>query len=184
MIGRGSRILNNKTKFTVVDLGNNLYRFGPWGADLDWQAIFKSPNFYMDRIKDDETIESTFKLQLSEEIREEFAKSKEVYFDVQEAYDQAMLNGESTKTVLENSIAQHAYICVENSEDVYDALALAKLLKEDIDNRIHVYAKCISKSTHNFLSWLKDDYQKKLNAYLRENFDAIYEDIHGHPPEE
>ena len=40
MIGRGSRILNNKSKFTVIDLGNNLYRFGPWGADLDWQLIF------------------------------------------------------------------------------------------------------------------------------------------------
>jgi superfamily II DNA or RNA helicase len=40
MIGRGSRILNNKSTFTVIDLGNNNYRFGPWGADLDWQTIF------------------------------------------------------------------------------------------------------------------------------------------------
>ncbi|MGB3151262.1 MAG: DEAD/DEAH box helicase, partial [Maribacter sp.] len=81
-------------------------------------------------------------------------------------------------------IEQHAHICIENSEDVYDAIALAKLLKEDINNRILVYGKCISKSTHNFLSWLKLDYQKKLNAYLRENFDRVFEDIHGHPPED
>ncbi|HAI19655.1 MAG TPA: DEAD/DEAH box helicase, partial [Xanthomarina gelatinilytica] len=39
MIGRGSRILKNKNTFTVIDLGNNLHRFGPWGADLDWQRI-------------------------------------------------------------------------------------------------------------------------------------------------
>ena len=184
MIGRGSRILNNKSKFTVVDLGNNMYRFGPWGADLDWQAIFRSPNYFIDRIKDDETIESTFKHDLSEDIKEEFSNSENTYFDIKESYEEANLNGESSKMVLERSIAQHAYICIENSEDVYDAIALAKLLKEDIDNRIQVYAKCISKSTHNFLSWLKLDYQKKLIAYLRENFDTVFEDIHGHPPED
>lgn len=37
MIGRGSRIFGDKNTFDVVDLGNNFYRFGPWGADLDWQ---------------------------------------------------------------------------------------------------------------------------------------------------
>jgi len=54
-------------------------------------------------------------------------------------------------------------------------LALVKLLIDDIDFIIHRYSKCISKSTHNFLTWLKDDYKKKLRAYLRENFDEILE---------
>ena len=93
-------------------------------------------------------------------------------------------SGESSKVVLERSIIQHARICIENSEDVYDALALAKLLKEDIHNRIQTYAKCISRSTYNFLHWLKDDYKKKLNAYLRANFDTVFEEIHGYPPED
>ena len=84
-------------------------------------------------------------------------------------------NGESSKVVLERSIEQHAKICVENSEDVYDALALAKKLGDDIDFRIHRYTKCISKSTFNFVKWLKDDYRKKLNAYLRANFDEVFE---------
>jgi len=48
-----------------------------------------------------------------------------------------------------------------------------KLLNEDIDFRIHRYSKCISKSTHNFLKWLVDDYKKKLRSYLRLNFDHI-----------
>lgn len=184
MIGRGSRILNNKSTFSVIDLGNNYLRFGPWGADLDWQAIFKSPNYYMDRLQSDEDIESNFKQEMSEELRAEFANSEEVYFDIKATYIDAIANGESSKVVLERSIEQHAYICTENSEDVYDALALAKMLGEDIDGRIQDYAKCISRSTHNFLSWLKDDYQKKLNAHLRQNFDDIYESIHGYPPEE
>lgn len=184
MIGRGSRILNNKSKFTVIDLGNNNHRFGPWGADLDWQTIFKSPNFYMDRLQDDETLESNFKHEMPEEIRKEFVKSEEVYFDVKTTYIKATSSGESSKVVLERSIVQHAKICIENSEDVYDALALAKLLKDDIDNRIQTYAKCISRSTFNFLHWLKDDYKKKLNAYLRQNFDRDFEEIHGYPPED
>lgn len=184
MIGRGSRILNNKSKFTVIDLGNNNYRFGPWGADLDWQTIFKSPNFFMDRIKDDETLEEQFKHEMPPELRAEFSKSEEVFFDIKTVYRTATSKGESSKVVLERSIVHHAKICIENSEDVYDALGLAKMLKDDIDNRIQTYAKCISRSTFNFVHWLKDDYKKKLNAYLRQNFDTVFEEIHGHPPED
>ncbi|MCH9659924.1 MAG: DEAD/DEAH box helicase family protein [Bacteroidetes bacterium] len=184
MIGRGSRILNNKSSFKVIDLGNNFYRFGPWGSDLDWQLIFRSPNYYMDRLQSDDEIENHFRRELSEEVRAEFPKSREVYFDIRDTYKTATSKGESSKVVLERSIAQHGYICIENSEDVYDALTLGKLLSDDIDSRIHEYAKCISKSTHNFLSWLKDDYKKKLRSYLLNNFDEVYEQIHGHPPPE
>lgn len=184
MVGRGSRILNNKSKFTIIDLGNNLYRFEPWGADLDWQLIFKSPNWYADRIKSDEAIEANFKHELADEIKDEFSNSEDTYFDIRQTYKDAADKGESSKVVLERSIEQHAHLCIENSEDVYDALGLAKMLKEDINQRIEIYAKCISKSTHNFIKWLKDDYQKKLNTYLRENFDEKFEEIHGYPPED
>ena len=184
MVGRGSRILNKKSKFTIIDLGNNLYRFGPWGADLDWQLIFKSPNWYADRIKSDEAIEANFKHELADEIKDEFSKSEVTYFDIRQCYKDAVDNGESSKVVLERSIEHHAKICVENSEDVYDAIALAKLLKDDINQRIEIYAKCISKSTHNFLKWLKDDYKMKLNSYLRANFDEKFEEIHGYPPKD
>ncbi len=184
MIGRGSRILNNKSTFSVIDLGNNCQRFGPWGADLNWQAIFKSPDYYMDRLLNDEDLESTFRYEMPEEVRAEFAKTEDVYFDIKHTYIHAVDKGESSKVVLERSIAQHAYICTENSEDVYDALGLAKLLGDDINSRLDVYTKCISKSTHNFLSWLRDDYRLKLRTYIRDNFDTIFEEIHGHPPED
>lgn len=182
MIGRGSRILNNKSRFSVIDLGNNYQRFGPWDAPLDWQAIFRSPDYYIDRLLSDEELESSFKYEMPDEIRAAFANSKEVYLDIKETYDAATRNGESSKVVLERSIAQHAYLCIENSEDVYDALELAKLLGDSIDYRIDKYSKCISKSTHNFVAWLKDDYRHKLRTYLRDNFDEVYEKIHGHPP--
>ncbi len=184
MIGRGSRILNNKPKFLVIDLGNNCQRFGPWGTDLNWQAIFKSPDFYVDRLLSDYELESTFRYKMPDEIRAEFSKSDEVFFDIKETYLNAVDKGESSKVVLERSIAQHAYICVENSEDVYDALGLAKLLGDDIDSRLDVYTNCISKSTHNFLAWLREDYRLKLRTYIRENFDMVFEEINGHPPQD
>ncbi|GAA4296873.1 DEAD/DEAH box helicase [Aestuariibaculum suncheonense] len=184
MIGRGSRIFKNKNKFTVIDLGNNFYRFGPWGDNLDWQRIFKSPNYYLDSIISDEELESNFRYEMPDDLRKEFGKSQEVYFDIQKTYVDSIRSGESSKVVLERSIEQHARICVENSEDVYDALGLAKMLGDDIDFRIQRYTKCISKSTYNFVEWLKDDYRKKLNSYLRNNFDTVFEDIHGYPPED
>lgn len=184
MIGRGSRILKNKSEFDVIDLGNNFHRFGPWGADLDWQQIFRTPNYYLDNILDDEELESFFKYEMPEELRQEFAKSEEVYFDIKKAYTASVRAGESSKVILERSIEQHAKICIENSEDIFDALSLAKMLGDDIDFRIERYTKCISKSTHNFVTWLKNDYRLKLRSYLRENFDTVFEEIHGYPPED
>ena len=184
MIGRGSRILDNKTTFNVIDLGNNFHRFGAWGADLDWQRMFRAPDYYLDAILYDEEIEGTFRFELPVEIKKEFSKSTELYFDIKKEYLSTIRAGESSKKVLERSIVHHAKICIENSEDVYDSLALVKLLGEEIDDRINRYSKCISKSTHNFITWLKEDYRKKLKAYLRANFDEDFEKIHGHPPVE
>ena len=184
MIGRGSRILDNKSSFNVVDLGNNFHRFGAWGADLDWQRMFRAPDYYLDAILSDEEIEGKFRFEFPSDIKKEFSKSNELYFDIKKEYLSTIRAGESSKKVLERSIVHHAKICIENSEDVYDSLALVKLLGDEIDDRINRYSKCISKSTHNFITWLKDDYRKKLKAYLRVNFDKDFEKIHGHPPEE
>ena len=174
MIGRGSRIFKNKNSFDVVDLGNNFHRFGPWGStNLDWHRIFKYPSHYLDGILSDEELESNFIYEMPEEIRKLFSNSENVYFDINKTYISSIRSGESSKVVLKRSIEQHAKICIENSENIYDALSLMKLLNEDIDFRIHRYSKCISKSTHNFLQWLVDDYKKKLRSYLRLNFDRI-----------
>lgn len=183
MIGRGSRILKNKNEFDIIDLGNNFLRFGPWGADLNWQLIFKDPNNYLDNLLDDEEIESRFKYKMPDDIRKRFAKSEEVYFDIQEKYVESLRAEEPSHTVIKRSIDQHAHICIENSEDVFDALELVDLLGDDIDYRVKQYTRCISKSTHNYMTWLQGDYRTKLKSLLRKNFDTLFEKIHGHPPE-
>ena len=183
MIGRGSRILKTKSHFNVIDLGNNFHRFGPWGADLDWQQIFRAPNFYLEKLMNDEDLEDSFGYDMPDALREEFKNSEDVSFDVKQTYLDAIKNRESTKVVLEKSLLNHVKLCVENSEDVYDALDLAKKLGDDIDFRLQRYSKCIAKSTHNFMDWLRNDYRTKLRLHLRANFDELFEEIHGRPPE-
>ena len=184
MIGRGSRILKNKTTFNIIDLGNNFHRFGMWGSNLNWQKIFKSPNYYIDNILNDEELESNFRYEMPEETRKKFSNSKDVFFNIKEAYVTLIHSGKSSKEVLKESIEQHAKICIENSEDIYDALALSGLLEDDIDYRINQYIRCICKSTTSFINWLNEDYRKKLRVYLYDNFDTVYEEIHGVPPKD
>jgi superfamily II DNA or RNA helicase len=184
MIGRGSRVLKDKSTFNVIDLGNNFHRFGMWGSDLNWQKIFKSPNYYLDNLLNDEEIEGNFRYEMPSEVRVKFGNTEDVFFNIKKTYVEVIQKGESSKEVLKRSIDQHARICIENSEDVYDALTLMNLLGDDIDYRIHQYIRCICKSTKNFTDWLMDDYRKKLRVYLMDNFDTLFEEIHGRPPEE
>jgi hypothetical protein len=75
MIGRGSRRLPNKDSFSVIDLGNNALRFGLWNNPIDWQHIFKSPEYYLESLREDAEIESNFKYVMPDELRKKFSKS-------------------------------------------------------------------------------------------------------------
>lgn len=172
MIGRGSRILPNKNEFTVVDLGNNIARFGPWDAPMDWQEIFHFPDFYLENIKNDEEIEREFVYEMPPELRVKFSKSVEIEFDIKEEYKKVFAQGLKSKTVLERSIEQHAQICVENAEDVFDARILAKELKEEIAYRVRQYSYCIMNNTKNYKEWLEEDYERKLRSSISRRFAA------------
>ena len=89
-------------------------------------------------------------------------------FDVDEEYDDIIKKGLKSKTVLERSLDQHTTMCVENSEDVFDARLLAKELEEDIAYRIRKYSYCISNSTKNYRDWLREDYMRKLRQKINQ----------------
>jgi len=42
MVGRGSRITENKSKFTVIDYGGNAKRLGLWNFEFDWSKMWKA----------------------------------------------------------------------------------------------------------------------------------------------
>ncbi len=46
--GRGSRIYPGKPYFTIIDLGDNVYRHGDWSFDVDWKDMF-----YNSKLKED-----------------------------------------------------------------------------------------------------------------------------------
>ena len=170
MIGRGSRKLPGKDEFSVIDLGNNAARFGLWDAPVDWQLIFKNPDYFLENITSDEDIEREFKYKMPDEVREMFKNSDNIEFDIKEAYEAAVNNGEKSKKVLEESIDQHAQMCAENSEDVFDARILARELGDDIRDRVKRYSRCIINNTKNYRDWLFEDYNRKLRSRINEMF--------------
>ena len=170
MIGRGSRITPGKSEFKVIDLGNNVARFGLWGAPLDWQRIFRSPLQYLNNILNDDDIQRNFVYEMPENIRKHFAKSKDVSFDIEKEYKQVIHECLRPKVALERSIEQQTQLCVENADDLFDALFLTRYLKDDTNARIKKYSYCICNSTINYLKWLTEDYNRKLETSIRSRF--------------
>ena len=167
MIGRGSRVTETKKEFAVIDLGNNMARFGYWGSPINWHHIFKSPHLYLEKIQSDDEIERNFRYEMPDDVRKLFQKTDDVSFDMKAVFDEIHKKQGKSNEALKQSLEQHTKMCVENAEDVYDALNLAKLLEEDIKDRIKQYSFFISKTTPNFLEWLEDDYKKNLRSKIR-----------------
>ncbi|MFZ9031242.1 MAG: DEAD/DEAH box helicase [Robiginitalea sp.] len=172
MIGRGSRILKDKEEFTVVDLGNNIARFGPWDAPVDWQEIFHFPDFYLENIRNDEEIEREFVYEMPPELRDRFQKTENIDLDVKQTYKEIFAQGKKSKEVLEMSIEQHARMCVENSKDIFEARILAKMLREEIQYRIKQYSHCIMNNTQNYRDWLQEDYERRLRLRISQLYAA------------
>lgn len=170
MIGRGSRVLPGKTTFDVIDLGNNVPRFGFWSSPVDWQKIFRSPTYFLDCIISDEDIERAFKYTMPDELRQRFSKSETIEFDIDKEGEQVIDEGLKTAVILDRSIEQHTKIIVENSDDFAEALALIRLLDADISDRVRRYCYNICKSTKNFKAWVEEDYNKRLKKSITNSF--------------
>lgn len=166
MIGRGSRVLPNKKEFSIIDLGNNMNRFGLWDNPIDWQHIFAAPESYLNSIMSDEEIERNYRYTMPDEVRSRFSKSETIDFDVTEAYYEAIDSLKRPKEVVEQSLQQHIRICLENSLDTLEALELADLLKEEIQFRIRSYTNCLRKTSESYVKWLQDDYTRRLKFGL------------------
>ena len=173
MIGRGSRVLHNKHDFNIIDLGNNVARFGAWDGPIDWRKIFRSPDYYLENLMADAELERRFKYVMPEDVRVQFSKSESVTFDINKEYDAITKMRERPQKVLENSVAQHSVICIENSEDLFDAWSLARLLGPDIAHRVKAYAYCITKSTLNYRKWLQEEYMRQLRSSIKKHFDDL-----------
>lgn len=170
MIGRGSRKLPDKDEFSVIDLGNNARRFGLWDNHVNWADIFKAPNAYIDGLYTDEDIEREFIYEMPDEVRLRFKKSNVEPLDVKEVYFRLTKDGQRPKAVVDYCIEQHLDMIRENADDLWEALDLLELLDGDIEYRIRLYTQCISKATESYISWLQDEYRRKLETRIRATF--------------
>lgn len=170
MIGRGSRIYKDRKSFQVIDLGNNISRFGPWDQPVDWQHIFKYPDFYLENIVDDETLERDFVYTMPDALKRRFKKKDALGFDVKSEYKKVLNSGKKSFTVIELSIAQHSQLCIDNCEDVFEARELIKELQDEIAYRIKQYCYCIMNSTQNYKDWLFEEYNRRLRLSFNGKF--------------
>ena len=170
MIGRGSRILNSKKSFLVLDLGNNVIRFGPWNQHVDWQHIFKYPDLYLENLRNDEDIERDFVYVMPDSTRARFGKSETIDFDVKAEYEKAISEGKKSITAIERSIQHHSQICIDNADDIFEARDLIKYLHDDISYRIKQYSYCMMNSTQNYKDWLMEEYIRKLRLSFNGKF--------------
>lgn len=162
MIGRGARALKGKKRFNIIDLGNNAERFGEWDSPLDWMHIFEYPEVYHHSLH--KTVEDMH--HLPSELKRSFPNSTAISFDVLGAYQKAIENGDKTKTVLTDSIRQHAMMCADNADSVAGALQLSHELDKEINWRIKQYSKCLGNVTKNYTKWLGEDYRLRLKTLI------------------
>ncbi|MFT4525087.1 MAG: superfamily II DNA or RNA helicase [Bacteroidia bacterium] len=173
MIGRGSRILGTKKNFNIIDLGNNLARFGLWNSELDWKDIFKNPELHLANIRTDTEIERHQVYRMPDDLKLKFPNTAKLEFDMELAYNSALDTGQRPKIAIEQCLSHHVDMCLKNSEELDDALSLARLLEDDIKFRLRKYSYCICKSTKNYLAWLEDDYTIKLKRTINTEFRLI-----------
>ena len=154
----------------MIDLGNNCRRFDLWEAHINWQDIFRAPNSYIDGLYSDEEIEKEFVYEMPDSVRALFSKYKGEDFHMKKEYFSITKAGGRPKLAVENSIKQHTEMVVSNSEELWDGLDLIKDLENDIEYRVRQYSYCISKTTENYLTWLQQDYRRKLEVSVRRAF--------------
>lgn len=165
MIGRGARSLPNKKTFAIVDLGDNVERFGAWQSPLDWHLVFERPEAYIQSVQHLRTTEAH---AVPPELHAKFPNSLQLTFDVQGAYQQALDAGRKPITVMMDAIRQHATICIENSNSIAGAETLADELDHEILWRVKQYGKCLGKVTKNYLEWLVTDYKSRLKVLIQQ----------------
>ena len=174
MIGRGSRKLEDKSQFQVIDLGNNVRRFGYWQDYIDWQDAFNFPDRFLEaRLSEEDDMMFEAEYELPRNLKDKLKDPDKLeQFSMKKVYDECILKGQKGKDAVDVSLDNHFLVISENCEDVYDGLMLLEDLQEDIERRLKHYTKCITKATDAYLNWLKETYNRQLSQRIRAELNA------------
>jgi len=172
MIGRGSRKLPNKDRFKLIDLGNNVRRFGYWQDYLNWQDAFRFPDRFLEsRLSENEDLEFEVEFEFPKAIKDIFDTDLLDSFSMKDTYYACLDEGKKGKEAVDLSMNNHFKAIHQASTDFYHSLELINLLQDHIEHRLKTYTKCISKSTANYLKYLIETYNRQLRQQLRNALD-------------
>jgi superfamily II DNA or RNA helicase len=172
MIGRGSRVLPNKSEFKLIDLGNNVRRFGYWQDYINWQDAFRFPDRFLEsRLTEGDDIEFEVEYEFNKYHKERLDTSILDSFCIKDCYYECLDRGEKGKNAVDYSLDNHFEVILKASNDFYDSLELMEILQEHVEHRLKQYTKCIAKSTPNYFKYLMETYNRQLRQKLRLNLD-------------
>jgi superfamily II DNA or RNA helicase len=172
MIGRGSRRLPNKDKFKLIDLGNNVRRFGLWQDFINWQDAFRFPDRFLEsRLSEGDDLEFEVVYEFHKQVKDRLDVELLDSFNLKDAYYEYLDKSEKGKNAVDDSLENHFQVIMKAATDFYDGLDLLEMLNEHIEYRLKQYTKCIAKSTPNYFKYLMETYIRQLRQKLRENLE-------------
>ncbi len=172
MIGRGSRCLPNKNIFKLIDLGNNVRRFGIWQDFINWQDAFKFPDRFLEsRLTESDDIEFEVEYEFPKGLKERLNVELLDSFKIKDVYFDCIDEGKKGKIAVDLSLENHYLVIKEAATDFFDGLDLQTAMQEHIEYRLKQYTKCISKSTNNYFKFLIETYNRHLRQKLRANLE-------------
>ncbi|MBM3419018.1 MAG: DEAD/DEAH box helicase [Bacteroidetes bacterium] len=168
MIGRGSRKLPQKKDFKIIDLGNNVRRFGFWQDYINWHDAFRFPDRFLEsRISELEDMEFEVEFEFPKGFDKIMTTEILESFNIKESYYECLDAGLKGKVAIDKSLQNHFEAIKTCAENLQHALGLQHSLQDHIEHRVKQYTKCISKSTENYFKYLLDTYNRQLSQKLR-----------------
>jgi superfamily II DNA or RNA helicase len=172
MIGRGSRKLPSKNFFKIIDLGNNVRRFGYWQDYINWQDAFRFPDRFLEsKLSEGDDLEFEVEYEYSKPIKDLLDTSLLDSFDIKDVYFKCLERNEKGKVAVDDSLENHYYVVIQLAKDYFHALEILELLQDHIEHRLKLYTKCISKSTPNYFKFLLETYNRQLRQKFRANLE-------------
>ncbi|MFT7344538.1 MAG: superfamily II DNA or RNA helicase [Lentimonas sp.] len=168
MIGRGSRQLPNKNTFKLIDLGNNVRRFGLWQDYINWQDAFKFPDRFLEsKLTESDDVEFEVEYEFPKGLKERIDYEFLDKFKMKETYFECIDNAQKGKAAVDMSLENHFEAICKSANHFHDGLDIQTALQEHIEYRLKQYTKCISKSTNNYFKFLMESYNRVLRQKLR-----------------
>jgi superfamily II DNA or RNA helicase len=168
MIGRGSRRLPLKDRFKVIDLGNNVRRFGLWQDYINWQDAFRFPDRFLEsRLSEVEDIEFETEFEFPRGCEEVINIERLDAFSIKDVYYDCLDNGMKGKEAVDQSLENHFEVIRDAASDYWHGLEIMQILQDHIEYRLKHYTKCITKCTPNYYKYLVETYNRQLQQKLR-----------------